>query len=360
MVRAAVAVAPGEPITVADVHLPEVTAGKVRIRIAAVGVCHSDLSMVNGTLTPQFPLILGHEAAGVVVETAADVDAVQVGEHVVINWAPACRRCWWCLQGQLHLCARTEGVVAPVGATLDGGQPVHVELGVGAMAQEVVISQYGAVPIDPDVPFDQAALLGCAVPTGVGAVLNTAQVEVGQSVVVVGLGGVGLSAVAGARLAGATTIIAVDTNPAKAAIATTMGATDFVLADGNTAKAVRGLTAGRGADHGLDCVGLPDTIRSTWRSVRRGGQVTVVGVGPRDAPVSFSPLELWHFDRRLASSIYGSGDPTREIPILARQIRAGQLDITPLITERIGLDDVDRALSTMGAGTSVRSVVMLS
>ncbi|HEY7008107.1 MAG TPA: alcohol dehydrogenase catalytic domain-containing protein [Jatrophihabitantaceae bacterium] len=357
MVRAAVATAAGEPVKVRHVVLPEVGAEQVRVRIEAVGVCHSDLSMVNGTLAPKFPLILGHEAAGIVVEVGERVTTAEPGDHVVINWAPACRRCWWCLHGQLHLCKQVEGVVATPGATGEDGSTVYLEMGVGAMADEVVVAQDGVIPVDKALPLDQAALLGCAVMTGAGAVLNAARVRPGESVLVTGLGGVGLSAIAGAKLAGATQIIAMDTNPEKEAVARRMGATDFVAAGEGSGKAIRALAAGRGPDHGLDCVGIPATIRETWRTVRRGGQATIVGVGPADAQVSFSPLELFHFDRVLTSSIFGSGDPARDVPVLAERILRGQLDITPLITDHIALDDVDAALNTLGTGASVRSVV---
>lgn len=357
MVRAAVATGQGQPVSTTEVTLPEVGPDQVRVRIEAVGVCHSDLSMVNGTLSPSFPLVLGHEAAGIVIEVGAGVGAVPVGAHVVLNWAPPCRRCFWCLKGQLHLCKKNEGVVTTPGATAADGSSVHLELGVGAMAEEVVVGEDGVVVIDDALPLEQAALLGCAVLTGVGAALHTARVAVGDSVLVVGLGGVGLSAVAGAAMAGASTLIAMDTNPSKEALARQMGATDFVLAGEGSGKLVRRLTGGRGPDHGLDCVGIPSTIRETWRTVRRGGQVTIVGVGRADTQVSFSPLELFHFDRVLTSSIYGSGDPARDIPVLVAQILAGQLDITPLITGRLALDDVDAALQALGTGSSVRSVV---
>jgi len=357
-VRAALCRGVGEPIEVLDIQLPATGPGQVRVRIAAAGVCHSDLSLINGTLAPSFPLIPGHEASGVVTEVGAGVTSVAPGQHVVINWAPACRRCWFCLHDEPWLCAKVEGLLSAPGAHAPDGSSVHLAMGVGAFAEEVLLGEGAVVPISDDVPLPVAALLGCAALTGIGAVENTAGVRPGESVLVLGLGGIGLSAVAGARLAGASRIIAVDVNPQKERIAREMGATDALAASPELAKQVRALTEGRGVDHAFDCVGAPSTIRDAWRTARRGGRVTIVGVGRRDAPVSFNPLELFHFNRVLQSSIYGSSDPARDVPLLAEQIRLGHLDLGPLVTERIALDDLQKAFDTMGSGGSVRSVVL--
>src|SRR5207244_4360750 len=204
VVHAAVVAGQDSEVEVRDVTLPEIGAGQVRVRVAAAGVCHSDLSMINGTLRPQFPLVLGHEAAGVIAAVGPGVANVAPGDRVVVNWAPPCRRCWFCLNGSPHLCKTVEGVASlPGGGVLADGTEVHRALGVGAFAEEVVLSSTGVVPLPDGVPLDVAALLGCAVLTGVGAVRNTARVRAGESVVVIGLGGVGLSAIAGARLSGA-------------------------------------------------------------------------------------------------------------------------------------------------------------
>lgn len=349
-------VARGSSLTVEPVELPEPGPGELRVRIRAAGVCHSDLSMVNGTLTPPFPLVLGHEAAGVAIAAGPGVTRVAVGDHVVLNWSPACRRCWYCAHGEPWLCETGGAPSAPRGSTADGG-PLHVALGLGAFAEEVVVPQNAVVPVPARLAFDQAALLGCAVLTGAGAVRNTAGVRAGESVAVLGLGGVGLSAVTAARAAGAAPIIAIDVSESKREPAGAAGATDFLLADDTLSKAVRALTGGRGADHCFECVGRAATIRSAWRATRRGGHVTVVGMGGRDDMLSLSALDIFSSARTLRSSLYGSSDPDREVPELARAVLAGDLDLRPLITHRIGLDGVAAAFDRMAKGAGARSIV---
>jgi S-(hydroxymethyl)glutathione dehydrogenase/alcohol dehydrogenase len=362
MVHAAVVQAPGTDlpatkIDVREIALADLGPRDVRVRVAAAGVCHSDLSMINGTFTPTFPLVLGHEAAGTIAEVGSAVTRVNVGDRVVVNWAPACRQCWFCLNSQPWLCTAVEGVVSPSRGTIDGA-PLHVTLGVGAFAEEIVLGENAVVPLAPGVPLDVAALLGCAVVTGVGAVRNTAAVRPGESVVVIGLGGVGLSAIIGARLAGAGPIIAVDIAPDKEDLALRAGATHFLASNDKLAKQVRGLTGGRGADHALECVGNSATIRAAWQSTRRGGRVTIVGVGRRDDQVSFNALELYHFARTIGVSVYGSGDPDRDIPILAAQIELGRLDLEPLVSHRISLHEVGAAFERMRTGTGARSLLV--
>ncbi|WP_213450268.1 alcohol dehydrogenase catalytic domain-containing protein [Rhizomonospora bruguierae] len=347
----------GGVLAVEPVDLPEPGPGQVRVRIAAAGVCHSDLSMVNGTLAPPFPLVLGHEAAGVVLATGPGVDRVAVGQHVVLNWSPACRRCWYCLRGEPWLCA-TGGAPATRRGSTAAGEALHVTLGLGALADEVVVPQAAVIPVPAQVPLERAALLGCAVLTGVGAVRNTARVGAGESVLVLGLGGVGLSAVTAARSAGAAPIVAVDVSAAKRELALAAGASDFLVADDGLSKAVRGLTGGRGADHSFECVGRAATIRAAWRATRRGGQVTVVGMGGKDDLVSLSALDIFSSARTLRSSVYGSSDPDVEVPALANAVLAGDLDLMPLITHRIGLADVPAAFDRMARGEGARSIVL--
>jgi S-(hydroxymethyl)glutathione dehydrogenase/alcohol dehydrogenase len=361
MVKAVVVTAPGAPPEVREIALPPVGPEDVRVAVAAAGVCHSDLSMINGTLAPEFPLVLGHEASGTVAEVGAAVRRFKPGDRVVVNWAAACRECWYCAQGEPWLCSTAEGVVSPEnGATLadsPAGAPLHMCMGVGGFAEELVIGARSLVPLPDDAPLDLGALLGCAVLTGVGAVRNTARVRSGDSVLVIGLGGIGLSAVMGARMAGAGPIIAVDRTPEKQGLALAAGATHFLTGDGKLAKQVRALTGGRGVEHAFECVGSPATIRSAWQSARRGGQCTIVGVGPRDAEVTFNPLELFHFARTLTSSVYGSCDPERDVPALAEQMRLGRFDIATLVTHRIGLEEVGAAFARMEAGQGARSLI---
>lgn len=360
MVRAAVVTAEGAEVEILDVDVPQEGAGEVRVRIAAAGVCHSDLSFTNGTVKPEFPVVLGHEASGTVIAVGSGVTVVAPGDRVVLNWAPACRACWFCTSGEPWLCKQVEraGVSAVRGSMADG-TPLNIALGVGAFAEEVVVPERAVVPLPEGVPLDLAALLGCAVLTGVGAVRHTAKVQPGESVAVIGLGGIGLSAVAGAKLAGAGTIIGVDVSPEKEQFARSQGATDFLVPGESLPKQIRALTEGRGADHVFECVGRASTIRAAWEATRRGGACTVVGVGRRDDVVSFHALELFHFARTLRSSVYGSGDPDRDIPALSAQVQDGSLDLAALVTHRGGLEDIPQAFERMRKGMGARSLVVL-
>ncbi|GAA0803039.1 alcohol dehydrogenase catalytic domain-containing protein [Spirilliplanes yamanashiensis] len=351
MTRAVVATGRGA-VSVTEVDLPPVGDGQVRVRVRAAGVCHSDLSMLDGTVRVPYPLVLGHEAAGEVVEAGPGVPAARVGEHVVLNWAPACRACWFCTHGEPWLCAATAAPAVPRG----DGPPVA--LGLGALAEEVVVPAAAAVAVPPELPWEQAALLGCAVLTGTGAVRTTAAVAPGQSVLVIGLGGVGLAAVAAARAAGAGPVIAADVAPGKRDLALAAGATEFVVSDDTLSRTVRALTEGRGADHAFECVGRSATIRAAWRATRRGGTVTVVGMGAKDDMVELGALEIFHSARTLRSSVYGSSDPDRDVPLLAAEVLSGALDLRFLVTGRIGLDGVPAAFERMSRGEGARSVVL--
>ena len=341
-----------------EVVLPEAGPGEVRVRLAAAGVCHSDLSFVNGTLMSPRPVVLGHEGAGVVEAIGEGVDHVAPGDHVVLNWAPACRSCWHCTNGEPHLCPHASKRAGVTYAQLDDGTPVYPGLGTGAFAQQTVVGASGVVPLPDDVPLQAAAIIGCAVLTGVGAVLNTADVQAGQSVAVVGLGGVGLSVVQGARIAGADPIIAVDSSPAKESFARDAGATSFVLAGDDTVAKVQEATGGLGVDHAFEVVGTAGTIKLAWSLARRGGDVTIVGVGGREEQISFTPLELWHFTRTIRPSFYGSSDPVRDVPRIAELIRGGELDLGGMISDEIGLADVPAAFERMRAGQGARSLIV--
>ncbi|HEX2132786.1 MAG TPA: zinc-binding dehydrogenase [Actinophytocola sp.] len=350
MVRAAVLMRQGEPLEVREIVLPDPGPGQVRVKLAAAGVCHSDLSLANGTLAPTMPAVLGHEGSGMVVAVGTGVDRVGVGDRVVLNWAPACRRCWFCQQGEPYLCVHAEERAAQPYGELADGTPVYPGLGTGAFAEETVVPQEGVVPIPEDIPLEAAALLGCAVLTGNGAVHNTARVRAGQSVVVMGLGGVGLSVLQAARAAGATPIIGVDVTEAKAELAILHGATEYVRADEATSKSVRKLTGGRGADHAFDCVGQAATIRASWSASRRGGTVTVVGVGSRRSPVEFNALELYWFGRTLHGCVYGSSDPDVDVPRLIDELAAGRIDVAALATDGTDLNGVNEAFDRFGHG----------
>jgi S-(hydroxymethyl)glutathione dehydrogenase/alcohol dehydrogenase len=358
-VQAAVLTEIGASFEVTEVTLIPPGPGQVRVRLEATGVCHSDLSLANGTMRHQMPVVLGHEGAGRVVELGEGVTSVNVGDPVVLNWAPACRDCWFCARGEPYLCQNAARAWTRPYAHLADGTAVYAGLGVGGFATETVVEALAVVRVPDDLPLTEAALLGCAVLTGVGAVRNAAKVQPGDSVVVFGLGGVGLSAVQGARIAGAGPIIAVDPAPEKADLARRLGATNVLEPRPDLAKAVRALTGGRGADHAIECVGRAETIRTAWSSTRRGGQTTVVGMGPATEQVSFSALEIANVARTLRGCLYGSADPATDIGFLVDCYRAGTLDLAAMVTSRIGLADVGAAFERLAAGAGARSVVDL-
>ena len=357
MVRAAVLSAAGEPLRLAELDLPEPGPGQVRVQIAATGVCHSDLSLARGTLRSALPVVLGHESAGTVLSVGEGVTTCAPGDRVVLCWAPPDGTCWFCLQGEPWLCEHSSDAAGAPYATVDGAD-VYPGLSTGGFAEQTVVSERAVIAVPDAVPLEHAALVGCAVMTGVGAVLNTAKVRAGQSVLVVGLGGVGLSVVQGARLAGAGQVIVVDRSPDKLELALTMGATDVLEAGGELAKQVRALTGRRGADHAFDCVGLAETIRACWSATRRGGVTTIVGIGGKEQQVSFTALELFHFARTIQGCVYGSTDPLRDIPTILSHAAAGRLDLGALITGTVGLDGIDDAFVQMQAGLGVRTLVV--
>lgn len=347
-VRAALLTEIGAPLTVVDLDLPGPGPGQVRVAIAATGICHSDLSLARGTLRQAVPAVLGHESAGVVTEVGVGVTTVEPGDRVVLIWAPPCRDCWHCGIGEPWLCERSSDAAGAPYARWNG-QDVFPGLSTGGFATETVVAASALLPVPDEVPLEQAALVGCAVTTGVGA---TSQVRPGESVLVVGLGGVGLSAVLGARLAKAGRVIVVDRSADKLALALTLGATDAAdLSD------VRGLT-GRGVDHAFDCVGSAETIRACWSATRRGGTTTVVGIGGKEQQVSFSALELFHFSRTLRGCVYGGADPAVLMPQLLDLAARGELDLGALITGTTDLDGIEAAFDQMTAGVGVRTVLL--
>lgn len=357
MVRAAVLTESGAPLRVADIGLPDPGPGQVRVRIAATGVCHSDLSLARGILRQPVPAVLGHESAGTVVSVGAGVSVASPGDRVVLCWAPPCGACWFCAESEPWLCEHSSDAAATPYATYDG-QELYPGLSTAGFAEETIVSERAVIPCPDGVPLEHAALVGCAVMTGVGAVLNTAKVRAGQSVLVVGLGGVGLSVVQGARLADAGAIIAVDRSADKLELARSMGATEVLEAGDDLAKQVRALTERRGADHAFDCVGLADTIRTCWSATRRGGTTTIVGIGGKEQQVTFTALELFHFARTLRGCVYGSTDPRSDIPKILGHAANGRLDLGALITATIGLDGIDSAFADMEKGVGARAVVV--
>ncbi|MFF1276881.1 Zn-dependent alcohol dehydrogenase [Streptomyces marokkonensis] len=358
-VRAAVLPAVGAPLEITGIDLPEPGPGRVRVRLAAAGVCHSDLSLSNGTMRLPVPAVLGHEGAGTVVAVGEGVTHVSPGDGVVLNWAPSCGTCPACARGEVWLCAGALDGAAEVHAhRADDGTRLYPGLNVAAFAEETVVPASCVLPAPEGVPLTDAALLGCAVLTGYGAVHHSAGVRQGETVAVFGIGGVGLAAVQSARIAGASTIVAVDVSPEKEELARAAGATDYLVASDTTARQIRGLTGKQGVDVAVECVGRATTIRTAWESTRRGGRTTVVGIGGKDQQVTFNALEIFHWGRTLSGCVYGNSDPARDLPVLAGHIRAGRLDLGALVTERIALEGIPAAFDAMLAGKGGRALVI--
>ncbi|MEU3935150.1 Zn-dependent alcohol dehydrogenase [Streptomyces sp. NPDC029044] len=357
-VRAAVLPAIGSPLEITGIDLPDPGPGQVRVRLAAAGVCHSDLSLSDGTMRVPVPAVLGHEGAGTVVSVGEGVGHVSPGDGVVLNWAPSCGACHACSLGEVWLCANALSGAADVYARTTEGTDLHPGLNVAAFAEETVVSASCVLPVPDGVPLTDAALLGCAVLTGYGAVHHSARVRRGETVAVFGVGGVGLAALQAARIAGAAKIVAVDVSAEKEELARAAGATDYVVASDTTAREIRGLTGKQGVDVAVECAGRAVTIRTAWDSTRRGGRTTVVGIGGKDQQVTFNALEIFHWGRTLSGCVYGNSDPARDLPVLAEHIRAGRLDLSALVTERICLDGIPAAFENMLAGKGGRALVV--
>jgi S-(hydroxymethyl)glutathione dehydrogenase / alcohol dehydrogenase len=331
--------------------------GQVRIRVRAAGVCHSDLSARNGGLPQPVPAILGHEAAGDVTAVGDDVAGLAVGDRVIANWLPPCGSCPSCVRGQPYLCL-THVIAAYTEPRFRvGGTPAFGLAGCGAFAEEMVVPAAGAVTIAADVPYEIAALVGCGVMTGVGAVINTARVEPGATVAVIGCGGVGIAVIQGACLSGAAVVAGVDTVQSKHEAARRFGATHAVH-PGQLAGLSAGITGGEGFDYVFEVVGTPQTIRAAWAATRRGGTVVIVGAGRADQRVEFTPFELLFDGKKMLASLYGSADVRRDYARLLGLWRAGRLDLAGMITQRLKLDDLDQALAALGNGDVVRQVII--
>jgi alcohol dehydrogenase len=370
-VRAAVLEATGHappfadarPLRVMELELDPPGPGEVLVRIAAAGVCHSDLSVVDGTRPWPLPIVLGHEAAGVVEEVGPGVEEVEEGDHVVCSFVPSCGRCETCASGRPVLCppaqaANREGRLVTGTRPFRGqGGPVHHHLGVAAFAERTVVAARSLIRIPREAPLEVAVVFGCAVLTGVGAVLNTARVEEGRSVAVFGLGGVGLSVVMGAVLAGAHPIVAVDRVAAKLERARALGATHVVGADDDPVGTVRDLTGG-GVDYAFEAVGSAAVLAACYRALGPGGTAICIGLAPPDQEVALPALALVAGERSIVGSYMGSSAPRRDLPRLIRLHLAGKLPVERLITRRgVALGELNEALDRLARAEEVRQVV---
>lgn len=363
MTRAYVLNTPGAPLAEESLALRELARDLVRVRIEATGVCRSDLHAVDGEWTTPLPIVLGHEGAGVVEAVGEDVVGVRPGDHVVLCWQAPCRRCRACVAGQPWLCSGTralEHLLPDGGVTFtrrDDAAPVHAYLGLGTFAAQTVVPESAAVPIDPRVPAAVAALIGCAVATGVGAVTRTAAVRPGESAVVVGCGGVGQSVLMGLRLVGADPIIAVDTSPTRLEHAQTLGATHTLDGrDPDLAEHVRRITGG-GADHAFEAIGLAPTLEALPDLIGAGGQAVIVGMPAEGTRITLDPFALADQGKRLLGCNYGSTVAHLDFPRLARLYLDGRLPLDRLIGRRAELADADRALTDLRTVAGLRTIL---
>ncbi len=354
-----------QPVVVETVEVESPRRNEVMVKMSACGVCHSDLSATNGTLPLPPPLVLGHEAAGVVHEVGEGVTDVAVGDPVIICWIPMCGRCRYCGEGRPALCDQA----ARAAATLpDGthryrdakGNPLNHFAGVGVMSEYATVHQTNVIKIEPDIPLDKAALVGCAVMTGVGAAFNTARMRPGASAVDFGCGGVGLNAIQGAALAGADRIIAVDTEDKKLELAHQFGATHTVnpKTDGDPVAKTRELTGGIGADYGFECIGLPQTFQQTIDAVGKGGTAVLVGVSKPMDTITVGAFLLIFTEKTIKGSLYGSAQPRYDFPRLLSLYKANRLKLDELVTATYAIEDAPRAFDDMVSGVNARGVIV--
>lgn len=331
----------------------------VVVRIGASGVCHSDLSIINGSLPLPPPCILGHEGTGIVEEVGPSVAGFRPGDRVIASFVPNCGHCFFCVRGQANLCDQTLIVGMTPRATRADGSIAGGFTGLGTFSDVMTVHESSLVKIETDLPDEQLALIGCGVTTGVGAVLNTAAVEPGSTVAVIGCGGVGQAVIQGARIAGAARIIAIDPVELKRKAAEQLGATDLVdPAAGDPVAAVAALTGGRGADYAFEVIGLPETILQAWGTARRGGTVVIVGMPRLDSQVTLPGFGLFFDEKKLLGCVYGSAQVRRDFPRFIGLVESGQLDLSSLVSRRIQLEDVNDAFAAMQAGEVIRSVIV--
>jgi S-(hydroxymethyl)glutathione dehydrogenase / alcohol dehydrogenase len=365
--RAAVLEASEKPLIIADdVDIEEPRAGEVMVRVTHCGVCHSDLSLQNGTFPFMAPTVLGHEAAGVVEQVGAGVTSVRPGEKVVLTPVPSCNDCYWCLRGEYGCCVHA--VALTTGMLLDGrtplsrhGQPVLRGVGLGGFAEYVIVPESGAVKVDDDTPLEVACVIGCSVQTGVGAALNTARVGEGDTVLVIGLGGIGIAITQGARIAGATKIIVSDPVAERRDRAKQFGATDVIdPTSQNVVAAVQQLTSGIGVDFAFDAVGAGKLIEECIFATRNGGTTVMVGAGGITETVTLAPPVMFSLtEKKLIGCLLGSCNGRRDIPRLLALWKAGRLDLEGMITDRRPLDEINEAFDDMTAGRGLRTVLSI-
>jgi NDMA-dependent alcohol dehydrogenase len=351
-----------KPVVVEQISIDAPKRGEVTVKLGACGVCHSDLSAINGTIALPLPLVLGHEGAGVVEEVGEGVTDLAPGDHVIFSFIYMCGKCRFCVAGRPVLCLEQgKALTTPLEGTTRAhdakGAPLGIFSGCGAMAQYATVSAENLIKIDPKIPLDCAALVGCGVTTGVGAVFNTAKVEPGSSVAVFGCGGVGLSVIQGALIAGARRIIAIDTLAPKLEMARKFGATDTIVFSEDPVKEVKKITAG-GPDYAFECVGSGELAATAYRAIRRGGLAVVVGVAkPSDSTV-IRTMTLPFEEKTITGSYFGSCVPRVDFPRMLALYMAGRLKLEELITRRYPIAEAPQAFADLQAGKNARGVIV--
>jgi len=362
--KAAICCELNKPVVVETIAVDGPKRGEVAVRIAACGVCHSDLSATNGTIPLPPPLVLGHEAAGEVIEVGEGVSGLAVGDHVVTSFIYMCGKCRFCSGGRPVLCVEQGKALTtpPEGTprtTDSAGKPLNIFSGCGVMAEYATLSTDNVVKIDPKIPLDRAALVGCAVTTGVGAVFNTARVEPGATVAVFGCGGVGLNAIQGAAIAGAEKILAIDTMEAKLEMAKKFGATDTLLIKPgqDATKEIKKATGG-GPDYAFECVGAGALAEAAYKAIRRGGKAVIVGVARPTDSAGIKPMGMVFEEKTIQGSYFGSCVPRVDFPRLLQLYMGGKLKLDELITRRYRIDEAPQAFADLEAGRNARGVII--
>ena len=357
-VRGVVAKAEGEPVTIENIVIPDPGPGEAVVEIQACGVCHTDLHYREGGINDEFPFLLGHEASGVVEAVGEGVSDVVPGDFVILNWRAVCGQCRSCLRGKPHLCFDTHNAEQKM--TLEDGTELSPALGIGAFADKTLVAAGQCTKVDPSASPAAAGLLGCGVMAGIGAAINTGGVGRGDSVAVFGCGGVGDAAIAGSKLAGASTIVAVDIDDQKLEWAKGFGATHTINSSKEDAvEKIRELTDGNGVDVAIDAIGLPDVYKQCFEARDLAGTVVLVGVPRPDMTVELPFIEVFGRGGSLKSSWYGDCLPSRDFPMLIDLYQQGRLDLDGFVSETIGLGDVEEAFHKMERGEVLRSVVVL-
>jgi len=358
-VKVAVAYEAGQPLVLEDLPVPDIGPRDVLVRVSASGICHTDLNVIDGTSALPLPIVPGHEACGIVEAAGADVRRVKIGDRVLASVTPACGGCWWCVNGMSNHCELNAGVKSKKRFTLADGREAGAVCGVGTFAEAAVVDEASVVAVHTGLKDEELALLGCGVTTGVGAALNTAQVTPGSSVAVIGCGGVGQSVIQGARIAGAAIIIAIDPVESRRSDSVAAGATHTIdPAQGDPVGQVKDLTHGRGADYSFEVVGRPELMVQAFNAARTAGTVTLVGMPAVTDTLTLPAIQAVFSGKRLRGAVIGGSQILRDFPRYIGLAEAGKLDLGSMVSQRIGLDEINKGIDLTRNSEGVRTVVV--